>query len=228
MDRTHRMHVPGLAGEFQSARISTAGPAVLRPRSSGMTELAVPGSLAARSADRDRRAQERAGLVRPTVLRQPDAGDLACATSACTVFGAGGAALAAATRCSSVVVGAGTPKPRPMPGTTLGLSHHSSPRAGGPARSPFSAAAERDDSAGQFRPVLMPRPDAIAVAHPGDHVTEMAADRRGLGLRRARRKVRPPVRPHGRQPAGTAQASGERMLQQETDQHGKQMDEPLR
>ena len=39
----------------------------------------------------------------------------------------------------------------------------------------------------------MPRPDAAAAAHPGDRAAERAADRRGLGLRGARRQVRPVV-----------------------------------
>ena len=134
----------GQARDFQSARIRTAGPAVLRPRAFSHDRVGSPGQ---RGGPVDGPGPARAKTCRTDAIRH-DGGNRACAasacaasacaTSACTAFDAHGAALAAATRCSSVVVGAGTPKPRPMPGTTLGLSHHSSPRAGGPARRPFT------------------------------------------------------------------------------------------
>jgi hypothetical protein len=72
----------------------------------------------------------------------------------------------------------------------------------------LQAAAERDDSAGQFRPLRMSRPNATAEAHRHDRITERAADRRGLGLRRARRQVRPSVRPPEPRPAAAEQAPG--------------------
>ena len=134
----------GPARDFQSARIRTAGPAVLRPRAFRHDRV---GSPAQPGGPVDGLGPARANGGRTDAIRH-DGGNRACAasaftasacaTSARTAFGAGGAALATATRCSSVVVGAGTPKPRTMPGTTLGLSHHSSPRAGGPARRPFT------------------------------------------------------------------------------------------
>ena len=139
----------GQARDFQSARIRTAGPAVLRPRAFRHGRVGSPGQ---RGGPVDGPGPARAKTCRTDASRQGAANRTcaalaclasacaasACATSARTAFGAGGAALATATRCSSVVVGAGTPKPRTMPGTTLGLSHHSSPRAGGPARRPFT------------------------------------------------------------------------------------------
>ena len=63
----------GLARDFRSAGISTAGPAVLRPRASNMIELAVPGSLPrqqeARSADRCRDVQLAAALVQAAMTQ---------------------------------------------------------------------------------------------------------------------------------------------------------------
>ncbi len=102
----------------------------------------------------------RAKTCRPAANNH-DPGKLACAASACMACGGGGAALATATRCSSVVVGAGVPKPGIMPGTTLGFSHHCSPRAGAPAwnplRLPPNATMARDNSGQSLCPGPIPR-----------------------------------------------------------------------
>ena len=52
----------GMMRDFRSARIRTAGLAMLRPRASDMTGLAVPGSSAARSADWGRHERKHAAL----------------------------------------------------------------------------------------------------------------------------------------------------------------------
>ncbi len=57
--------VPGLARDVQAARIRTAGPAMFWPRSSGITGLAVPGSV--RPVGGGRHGQKRATLMRTTV-----------------------------------------------------------------------------------------------------------------------------------------------------------------
>jgi hypothetical protein len=74
----------------------------------------------------------------------------------------------------------------------------------------------------------MPWSNAAAAAQPGDGTAEWAADRRSLGLRLARRKIRLPVRPQGRHPAGAPQAHGVHIPQQDEDQRGEAMDEPFR
>ena len=73
----------------------------------------------------------------------------------------------------------------------------------------------------------MPRPDTVAAAHGGDRPTEWPADRRGQGLDRARRQVRP-LLPPCLHLAGAAQASGASMLRQEKKQKDEALDEPLR
>jgi hypothetical protein len=92
---------------------------------------------------------------------------------------------------------------------------------------PLKAATERHDRARHLRPVRMPRPNAVAKAQPSDRVTEPAANRCEVGLRRARRQVRPVVVPCP-QPAAANQGNGVPGLQQATDQQGEPMDEPLR
>ena len=93
---------------------------------------------------------------------------------------------------------------------------------------PLQAAAERHDVARQVRPVLMPRPDAVAHAAPADRVPEVAAHRGEVFLRRTRRQVRPSLEPPRRSPPGTKQPNGVQRLRQEQHQHGEPMDEPLR
>ena len=95
-----------------------------------------------------------------------------------------------------------------------------------PSAEPRQAAAKRHDGAGQFRPLRMPGSDAVAAAHPGDRGAELAADRRGLGLRRARRQVRAVLMPRP-QPAGAKQANGFQRIMEEEDQQGDATDQPL-
>ena len=68
---------------------------MLRPRASDMTGLAVPGSLAARSADRGRHAQKPAAMMRTTMTRATGHARLRLAWR----FGAGGGAFATACSC---------------------------------------------------------------------------------------------------------------------------------
>jgi hypothetical protein len=96
----------------------------------------------------------------------------------------------------------------------------------GAGSEPLHAAAECHDGAGQFRPRRMPRADAVAAAHPGDRATERSADRCGLGLRRARREIRPMIRPC-LQSAAATRTNSARVLQEKEDQHGDEMDQPL-
>jgi hypothetical protein len=102
------------------------------------------------------------------------------------------------------------------------------PQGRGAGTESLQVAAKRHDGAGQLRPVLMPRSDAAATAHPGDRVAERATDRGSLGLRRARRQVRPSVRPPEPRPAGTKEANGVPRLQEEADQKGEPTDQSLR
>ena len=61
--------LPGPARDYRPARVRTAGLAMLRPRVSDMIELAVPGSLAARSTDRGRRVRKSVALIRATMMQ---------------------------------------------------------------------------------------------------------------------------------------------------------------
>jgi len=104
----------------------------------------------------------RAKTCRPDDADSHDAGNLACAASACMAFDTGGRACAAAWRSSSdAVAAAGAPKPwRTMPGTTPGFSHHCSPHGGAPARNPSrlppNATMARDSSGHSGCPGPMP------------------------------------------------------------------------
>ena len=100
------------------------------------------------------------------------------------------------------------------------------PARRGAGAEPRQAAAKRHDGAGQLRPFRMPGSDAVAAAHPGDRGAELAADRRGLGLRRARRQVRSVLMPRP-QPAGAKQANGFQRIMEEEDQQGDATDQPL-
>ena len=148
---------------------------MLRPRASDMIELAVPGSLAARSADRDRHAQRTAAPKRTTRRGQP-----ACAASAVRGLRLRGArrrrrgireSLPLQQRCRG-----GRAEPMDHARHGAGVLPPVQPARRSAGAEPLQAAAERHDGAGQLRPVRMPRPDAVAAAHPGDRATERAAD----------------------------------------------------
>jgi hypothetical protein len=94
----------GLARDFRPARITTAGPAVIRPRASGAEELVVPGSG---------RPGRRTGAGMPNPCHHEPAnhaaGNRACGTSCARAFGAVRCVSATSCRASgdAVAVAAG-------------------------------------------------------------------------------------------------------------------------
>ena len=201
---------------------------MLWPRASGMTSVGSPGqrAVAARSADRCRHA---AKTCRHDADNH-DAGNRACAAAAGTACGTGGGASAAACRASSdaIAVAAGVATVSPvMPGTTLGFSHHCSPQAGRPARNPFTlppnATMARDSSGQSGCPGPMPRRRHIqAIALPNGPRIDAASACAEPGGRSGRSCH------HGGSRTERRGRSGEQRLQQEEDQQGEEVDEPLR
>ena len=223
----------GAAQDFRSAGIGPAGPAVFRPRASRMTGLAVPGRL--RPRQREGRSADR--YPRRTKLSRPESASHAAANRACpawavAAFSTGASVSATPCRASrkAIAAAAGAAAVSPIiPGMMLGFSHHSSPRAGAPARKPWrlppNATMARDISSQSGCPGPMPRRRHIhAIERPN-----APRYRRGLGLRRACRQVRPAlVQPPWRRPGRATSAAGEVMLQHEEDQQRDEMDKPLR
>ena len=171
---------------FQSARIRTAGLAMLRPRASRMIASGSPGQ---RGGPVGGQGPARAKTCRAETDNQvagnrgcADAENLACAASACMGCGVGGAAFATAWCCNSEqVAAAGAPKPWTMPGTAPGFSHQYSPVGAAPARNPFrlppNATMARDSSGQSGCPGPTPwRRHIQAIERPNWPRTDAASD----------------------------------------------------
>lgn len=89
------------------------------------------------------------------------------------------------------------------------------------------AAAERQDGAGQFRPVRMARPDAVIAAHMRDFMAPGAADHGGEFRGGRGQRPGPADVPPGQRPV-VARATDEDVLADEDDERDEGMHQPLR